>query len=372
VIRLHRLRALIGKELRELSRDRVALTIALAGPLLLMLLFGYGVSLDTERVPVAIVIERSTPETRDLAAAFGNARYFRSVFFHRRELAEQALAAGEVAGAVVVASDFTRTVLARGDAPVQVLVDGADARTGRMVARYAEGAVASWLGQRLLTRQTESFSWVQVQARMWFNAEAKSRNFIVPGVIALILSVSGTLLAALIVAREWERGTMEALLATPVLAGELILARTVSYLVLGLGGTVLTVALSVTVVEVPFRGSFLILALAASLFMLTALSLGFLVSGATRNRIAAGRLSLTTSYLPTIMLSGLLFDLRNAPEPIQWISHLVPARYFVSLLHTLFLAGNVWPVLLPDLAGLASIAAVLLLGVVRLNRKRLG
>ena len=184
--------------------------------------------------------------------------------------------------------------------------------------------------------------------------------------------MSGTLLAALIVAREWERGTMEALLATPVLAGELLLARTVSYLVLGLGGTALTVVLSVTVVEVPFRGSFLILTLAASLFMLTALSLGFLVSGATRNRIAAGRLSLTTSYLPTIMLSGLLFDLRNAPGPIQWISHLVPARYFVSLLHTLFLAGNVWPVLLPNLAGLALIATVLLLGVVRLNRKRLG
>ena len=370
--RRRRLRALILKEWREILRDPMALTIAIAGPAFLLLLFGFGVSLDTDRVKVAIVVEHSTPEARDLAGAFRNARYFHPVFFQERSLAEQALVEGRVAGVVVLAGDFARGVLAEASAPVQVLVDGVDGRTGAVVATYAEGAVANWLLQRVQARQSEHIPTAQIEPRTWFNPDLKSRNFMAPGIIALIMTVTGTLLAALVVAREWERGSMEALLATPAQPAELLIAKSGSYVLLGLGGMAVSLALATTVMEVPFRGSFIVLAVTAALFMLTALSIGFLVSSATRNQVAAGRLSLTLGYLPTVMLSGLLFDLRNAPQPIQWLSHLVPARYFVAILHTLFLTGDVWAVIVPNLAAMSLIAVVLLTCVVRLNRKRLG
>lgn len=370
--RLRRLRALIIKEWWSILRDPAAVGIAMVGPVLLLILFVYGVSLNTERVSVGIVIEQSTPEARDLAGAFRNARYFRPVFFQERLPAEQALSVGKVGGVVVLAGNFSRAALADGEAPVQVLVDGVDGRTGRTVATYVEGAVAKWLSQRVLTRQLTMAPGVQVASRVWFNPGLESRYFIAPGVIALIMMVTGTLLAALVVASEWEGGTMEAVLATPAMPSELLLAKIVSYVGLGIAGVGLAVALAVTVIGIPFRGSYLVLAAAASLFMLAALSMGFVVSGATKNRVSAGRLALTAGYLPTIMLSGLLFDLQNAPAPIQWISHLVPARYFVSILHSLFLVGNVWGVILPNLAGMGLLAFSLLALAVRLNRKRLG
>ena len=369
---LRRLEALFRKERREILRDPVGIAIAMGGPALLLFLFVYGVSLDTERVSVAIVVEQSTPEARDLAGAFHNASYFRATFFHERREAEQALAAGQVSGVVVLAGDFSRAALAEGEAPVQVLVDGVDGRTGRVVAAYVDSAVSKWLAQRVLARQTAGLPVAQLDSRIWFNPGIDSRYFMAPGVIALIMTVTGALLAALLVAREWERGTMEALLATPASPGELLLAKAGSYVGLGIAGMAVALALAILVIGVPFRGSYLVLAAAASLFMLAALSLGFVVSSATRNRVSAGRLTLTAGYLPTIMLSGLLFDLRNAPAPIQWISHLVAARYFVSTLHTLFLVGNVWPVILPDMAGMALIALLLLAVAMHLNHKRLG
>ena len=372
ILRLRRVAALLVKEWREIVRDPIAVIIALGGPALLLVLFVYGVSLDTERVSVAIVVEHSTPEARDLAGAFHNASYFRAVFFHQRREAERALAAGEVSGVVVLAGDFTRAALGEGQAPVQVLVDGVDGRTGRVVAAYVDGAVAKWLAQRALARQATGLPVAQLDSRIWFNPEIDSRFFVAPGIIALVMTVTGALLAALLVAREWERGTMEALLATPARPGELLLAKAASYVGLGTAGMGVALSLAILVIGVPFRGSYLVLAAAAALFMLAALGLGFVVSSATRNRVSAGRLTLTAGYLPTVMLSGLLFDLRNAPEPIQWISHLVAARYFVSTLHTLFLVGNVWPVILPNLAGMALIAALLLAAAMHLNRKRLG
>jgi ABC-2 type transport system permease protein len=369
---LHRVAALVVTEWREVVRAPFALLVAMAGPALLLVLFAYGVSLDTDRVSVAIVIEQSSPEARDLAGAFHNARYFRPVFFQQRDRAEQALAEGRVSGIVLLAGDFARAALGEGEAPVQILVDGADGRTGRIVASYADGAVARWLSQRVLARQSPGLPVAQPQTRIWFNPEVDSHYFTAPGMVALIMTVTGALLAALIVGREWERGTMEALLATPARPVELMLAKTICYTGLGVAGTALALLLAVLILAVPFRGSVLLLLACSTVFMVCALALGFLVSSATRNRASSARLVLTAGYLPTVMLSGLLFDLRNAPPAIQWISHLVPARYFVAILHTLFLAGDVWAIILPNLAAMALIAAVLLLLIAQLNRRRLG
>ncbi|MFO1061175.1 MAG: ABC transporter permease [Dongiaceae bacterium] len=369
---LRRVAALTLNEWREVVRAPFAVLVAMGGPAFLLVLFVYGVSLDTERVSVAIVIEQSSPEARDLAGAFYNARYFRPVFFQGRDRAERALADGRVSGVVVLAGDFARAALGEGEAPVQILVDGSDGRTGRTVASYVDGAVARWLAQRVLTRQSPGVPVAQPQTRIWFNPGIDSHYFTAPGMVALIMTVTGALLAALVVGREWERGTMEALLATRARPIELMLAKTICYTGLGVAGTAIALLLTVLIVEVPFRGSVLVLLACATVFMLCALALGFLVSSATRNRASAARLVLTTGYLPTVMLSGLLFDLNNAPAPIQWISHLVAARYFVSILHTLFLAGNVWAIILPNLGAMALIAAGLLLLVARINRRRLG
>jgi len=371
ISRARRIAALVLKEAREILRAPMPITIAFAGPAILLLLFAFGLSLDIEHVPVGIVIEQSTPEARDLAGAFKNVRYFHAVQFYDRRAAEEALVDGSIAGIVVLAGDFARAVLAGGGAPVQVLVDGVDGRTGRTVASYVDSAVANWLVQRALVGRSEGAPVAQAEARIWFNPETKSRYFLAPGLVALLMTVTGALLAGLIVAREWERGMMEALLATPAKAFDLLAAKLVAYLTLALAGMAVTLWLATTIMEVPFRGSFLIIAVAAALFMLSALSLGFLISAATRNQVRAGQVSLTLGYLPTVVLSGLLFDLRNAPEAIQWLSHVVAARYFVAILHTIFLAGDIWPVLVPNLIGMAAIAAILLAGVVRLSRKRL-
>ena len=282
--RARRIGALILKEAREIIRTPLPMTIAFAGPVILLLLFAFGLSLDIERVPVGIVIERSTPDARDLAGAFSNVRYFHAVHFVDRRAAEEAVIEGRIAGVVVLAGDFTRAVLAEGGAPVQVLVDGVDGRTGRMLASYVDSAVANWLLQRALVRRSDSPPTIQMEARIWFNPEIKSRLFLAPGLVALLMTVTGALLAGLIVAREWERGMMEALLATPARAFDLLAAKIVAYLTLALCGMAATLWLATSVMDVPFRGSFLVLAVAAALFMLCALSLGFIISAATRNR----------------------------------------------------------------------------------------
>jgi ABC-2 type transport system permease protein len=366
-----RFKALLVREYRQTFRTRGSIAIVFAGPALLLILFAYSVSLDIERVPVAIAIEQSTPEARDLAGAFYNARYFRPVFFEGRHAAEGALAEGDVSGVIVLAGDFARAALGGDQAPVQILVDGVDPRISRIVASYTESAVANWLAQRALVGRASGVDAVRTRSRVWFNAELESRYFLMPGLIVLLMTVVGPLLTALVIVREWESGTMEAMLATPMTSGDFIVAKVAWYLTLGLAAVMLMVGLTVHVTGVPFRGSILPIVLAGVLFMLCAVGLGAVISMAARAKVAATRLTLTTGYLPAYMLSGVLFDLRSAPEPIQWVSHLVPARYFVSILHTVMLAGDMWAVILPDLAGLALIALALLGCAAILIRKRL-
>ena len=369
--RLRRLRALCVMDFRRTMRNPIVITVALSAPAFLLLLFGYGVSLDTERVPVAIVIEQPTPEARDLSGSFQNARYFRSIFFNDRRAAERALLGGEVNGIVVITGDFTRTALGNGGAPVQIIVDGVDARTGRTVVSYVEGAVTNWLVQRTQSGRSGIADPMRIRPRIWFNAEIKSRNFLVPGVIALLMTIVGPLLSALAVARDWERGTMEALLATPMTMTELLVAKIVVFLAFGVASMALTLSLAVYVLEVPFRGSLSPVVAAASLFMLSALGIGLAISCFARTRLRAAQLTLALGYLPAYMLSGFIFDLRSMPEPVQWLSHLISARYFVSILHTVMLAGDVWPVIVPNLLGMAAIS-LLALGAAALGvRKRL-
>jgi ABC-2 type transport system permease protein len=254
---------------------------------------------------------------------------------------------------------------------VQVIVNGVDANNARLVLGYVQGVWSSWLEKESLSTGRDLNIPVQVQQRVWFNSELRSRNFIVPGLIAIIMTLIGTLLTAMIMAREWERGTMEAVLVTPVTIREVILGKLIPYYLLGMGGMVLSVVMAVFLFDVPLRGSLSVLFFASSLFLFAALGMGLLISVVAKNQFVAGQAAIISTFLPAFILSGFLFDISSMPAPVQVITHVIPARYFIAILQTLFLAGNVWPVILPNAAALLVMAGMFLGLSRRKSRKRL-
>ena len=366
-----RLRGLVRKEALQILRDPSSIAIAFALPLLLLLLFGYGISLDARRVPIGLVIENPTPVASSFAASFGSSPYFEPRRFVHRRMAEDALYRGEVAAVVVLRSDFGRRVFDTRGAPVQVLLNGTDANTARLIAGYAEGAWRAWLEQVALRAGVETAAPVVVESRVWFNAAVRSRDFLVPGLIAIIMTLIGALLTALVIAREWERGTMEALLVTPVSASEILLGKLLPYFVLGMGGMALSVAMAIGLFGVPFRGSYIALTLSSALFLLAALGMGLLISTLTKNQFVAGQVAIIATFLPAFILSGFIFDIESMPALVQAITHVIAARYFVAILQTVFLAGDVWTVILPNAAALALMALFFLALTRRRTRKSL-
>ena len=366
-----RLRGLLRKEVLQIVRDPSSIAIAFVLPIVLLLLFGYGISLDARNVPVALVIENPTAETASFAAAFASSPYFEPHTLRHRKEAEAALLAGDVAAVVVLRSDFSRRYTDPRGAPIQVLVNGSDANTARLVTGYIEGAWRTWAAEVARKAGDPIIAPVVVQPRVWFNPAIRSRNFLVPGLIAIIMTLIGALLTALVVAREWERGTMEALLVTPVTTSELLLGKLIPYFVLGMGGMALSVGMAIVLFGVPFQGSFLVLTLASALFLLAALGMGLFISTVSRNQFVAGQIAIVVTFLPAFILSGFIFDIQSMPTIVQWITHVVAARYFVAILQTSFLAGNVWSVIIPNALALTVMAAFFLGMTWRATRMRL-
>jgi ABC-2 type transport system permease protein len=328
------------------------------------------VSLDAKRIRIALLVEQTSPETAAFSAEFFRSEYFRPVLFSQQPAAEQALLAGEVQGIVTLKADFARQ-LQLGKAPIQLLVNGVDANTGRLMEGYLQGVWRGWLAHRAALAGEELKAPVRVESRVWFNSELRSRNFLVPGLIAIIMTLTGALLTAMVVAREWERGTMEALMVTPATAGELLIGKLVPYFMLGMGSMAVSVAMAVWLFKVPLVGSLWVLSGAAALFLLVALAMGLLISSVTRNQFAAGQVALLSTFLPAFILSGFLFYIDSMPQVVRLLTYLVAARYFVAILQTVFLAGDVWSVVLPNALALALMAALLLALTRRAGRKRL-
>jgi len=258
-----------------------------------------------------------------------------------------------------------------GDAQVQVVVHGTDANLARIVQAYAHGAVSQWAARRGGEGRGLATGSAVVQNRLWFNEAHESRWFLVPGLIVLIMTLIGALLTALVMAREWERGTLEALFVTPVRVDEILLGKTVPYFVLGMIGLVLCILAAKFLFHVPFRGSVWVLGGASVLYLLVSLGIGLLISSTTKSQFVASEATMLVTFMPSLMLSGFLFDLRSMPAVVRVLTYALPARYYVALLQTLFLAGNVWSVILPNAAVLAGMAAVLLFLTRRITRKRL-
>lgn len=367
---LRRVAALVRKEAFQLVRDPSSIAIGVVMPVLLILLFGYALSLDVRAVPVAVVLEEPSPAASELAAGFRLSPYFDAEVVTSMPYAEELMLDRKIDGIIRLRGDFSRR-LANGDAAVQILVHGSDANRARIIEAYAEGAIGQWSSRRSAEGKALSIGAVTVQTRLWFNEADDSHYFLVPGLIVLIMTLIGAFLTTLVMAREWERGTFEAMFVTPVRTGEILLSKMIPYFILGIGGLVLCILAAKFLFEVPFRGSVLVLAGASTLYLLVSLAIGLLISSATKSQFVSSMVTLVVTFLPAMMLSGFLFDLRSMPDFVRWISYALPARYYVALLQTIFLTGDVWSVIWPNAGILAAMAALLLAATRAVTRKRL-
>ncbi len=368
---LRRILALVRKESWQVVRDPSSIAVGIVMPMILLVLFGYGLSFDLKNLPVALVMEESSASARSAVSGFELSDYFETHQVKTMAEAERMLMNKTVNGIVRIPMQFARDMEA-GTPEIQFVVNGSDANTARIALGYAQGAIGAAMARQAAEGKAVSTgASIDLQTRLWFNEANDSTYFLVPGLIVLVMTLIGALLTALVMAREWERGTFEALFVTPARPGEILLGKTVPYFVLGMLGLGLSVIGSQVLFGVPLRGSLWILVVVSMLYLLVALGIGLLISSATKNQFVASQITLVVTFLPAMMLSGFMFDIRSMPYAIQIITHIFPARYFVSVLQTLFLAGDIWPIILPNAAVLAVMATGLMTASVFATRKKL-
>ena len=363
---VRRLSALVVKEFAQIVRDPSTFLIAFVLPMILLFMFGYAVSLDTSRTRVALVVQDSSAEALGLAQAYLNSPYFDVTMARTIAPVREKMVDGEARAIIVIPQDFGKGMQTGHAPPIQIITDGSQPNTASFVAAYAEGVRATWAGEDMRGEPPLTLS-----TRVWYNPGLKSRYFLVPGSIAIVMTMIGTLLTALVVAREWERGTMEAMMATPISMAEFIASKVVPYYLLALASMTLCTLIAVFFFGVPFRGSVFALFAIASAFLMPALGLGLFISAATKSQFVASQIALLTAFLPTFLLSGFIYEIASMPWPIQALTYIVPARYLIPSLQTVFLAGDLWGVILPNIGILIGFGIVFFLMSFRVTRRSL-
>ena len=374
---LTRLLAVAKKELLHIVRDTRSLGIVVVMPVALMLLFGYGVNLDLKRIPICVYDQDGSQQSQDLLKRFQASEYFRIIraVNNNAEIA-RALDSGEARMGFVVPWDFSRRLNGGGSVDVQAVVDATDNNTANVLMGYTQAVVQGyssdvqleWLQAHGQPVQPTPLS---IQTRTWYNEDLESSAFIVPGVLALVMSVIGAFLTSLTIAREWERGSMEQLISTPLTSMEIMLGKLAPYFLLGMLDVAVCVVIAVGWFHVPFRGSYLTLGLCSALFLIVVLSLGFFISVIAKSQLAASQVALIITFLPAFLLSGFLFAIEQMPIALQWITRILPARYYVSILKKIFLKGTTAANLGSDLWPLVAFAILLALIATRSFHKRL-
>ena len=369
-----RLRALIQKEFWQLWRDKSNLLLAIVLPAMLILLFGYGISMDVKNVPVAVVLEDSSPQAREVLEGFNGSEYISSVMTRDMPDAQKLFVAHKVEAIVRIPNDFSIS-LARSQVHIQVIVNGVDAQRASVINGYIQAAIGMWQAKRIDRAggmlHKASIGQVVIDQRQWFNDANTSTWYLTPGLIVLIMTIIGAFLTALVMAREWERGTLEAIFVTPVQPFEILLAKIIPYLCVGMLGLALCILAARFLFQVPILGSIWIILFSSILYLMASLGLGLLISSVTKNQFLASQVALISSFMPAMMLSGFMFDLRNVPMVIQVVSQIFPATHFMELIKSLFLAGNIWSQIIKDCA-ILIVQSVLLLGLaLRFTRKQL-
>lgn len=353
-------------------RDKSNLAVGLLLPVALILLFGYGLSFDVKNAPVAVVLEDRSPTAREVVNGLQGSAYLVPVFAANMVEAEKLMMAGTVDSIVRVPIDFSRRLNA-GGAQIQLVLNGVDSSSAQTIEGYVGGAIGAWVQHQVdrAGNKPAGAGSVEVVQRMWFNEAGDSRWFLVPGLIVLVLTLIGGFLTSLLIAREWERGTLESLFVTPVRPMEIVLSKITPYMAVGTIDLGLCLLAAHFLFHVPMRGSLVVVVIAGLLYLLVSLLLGLLISGVTRNQFQASQIALLTSFMPAMMLSGFVFDLRNVPVMIQVISQLLPATHFMQLIKTLFMAGDHWPMIFRNCGILALYTLVLLYATGRTLRKTL-
>lgn len=339
MLSMTRLLAMARKESIQLRRDPRSLMMAFAVPLFLLVFFGYAISFDVRELRLAVLNDDGAPPSRELVEAFTASGYFRIVSrLTRHAEAERTLDRGEATAVLHIPTTFTRDLAAGRTAPVQLLLDGGDANTATIALNYADAIVARYSAEVVLQGRRLQPA-ITGEARVWYNPTLESQKMVVPGLIAVIMSIIAAMLTALTIAREWERGTMEQLAATPVHRLEVIFGKLLPYLVIGLIDVTLATLVGVTLFGVPLHGNLILLGAMTILFLLGALGLGIFISAALRSQVLATQVAMVATYLPALLLSGFIFDIASMPRALQLFTYIIPARYYVTVTRGIFLKG---------------------------------
>lgn len=372
-----RVRAVIRKEVKHILRDPRSLIMALAEPMLMLMLFGYALTLDVDRIPTLIYDQDQSAQSRDLVQKFAASRFFQiEAFVHDYGAIERGINRNRVFMGIVIPPRYGQNIAGDQNTSVQILIDGSDSNTASIALGYVNSVIRTYslsVRNRAENRHAGFGISVPVDARMrvWYNSTLESKNYVIPGLIAVMLMLISALLTSLTIAREWEMGTMEQLLSTPLRPAELVLGKMGAYFLVGAVDTVIAVVVGLFLFNVPFRGSILLLACTSCIFLFGALCWGILLSAITKQQLLAYQLGIVTSFLPSFLLSGFLYAIENMPGWIQFLTHFVPARYFVTILKGVFLRGVGFGVLWVDVSFLIAFSSVVFLTATLKLRQKL-
>lgn len=362
--------ALIRKEFFQIVRDPSSILIAFVLPLILLLIYMYGINLDTIKVKLGIKNDDPSPEVQTLVKSFNKNRYVQTVTYYNKEQMQDDLVGSKIRAFVVIPNDFSRQ-LARGQiADLQVVTDGAEVNLSYYATAYVNTIALQWLMDKKHSGVAKP-PLISPEVRYWFNQEINSRYFIGPGSIAITMTLTGLLLTALVISREWERGTMESLLTAKTKKIHIVLSKYIAYFVLGMASMAFSVFMCIVVFQIPFRGNHFILLVVCGLFLFTSLGFGLLISTNARDQFLASQIALALGFLPVLMLSGLFYEINSMPRIMQEFTKIIPARYFVSFIQSEFMAGTIWKIVLINSLYLAILGMILFGLVMKSTKMRL-
>ncbi len=344
----------VKKEFKQIIKDPSSILIAFIMPLVLLFLFGYGINFDTNTVKIGVVDNDNTEITRDIKRSLQNTRYLDCYFYKTTNEATKFLTKGQIRGYAVFPINFTKEFKKNlkssnlGRAKIQIITDGTEPNTAKFVSSYIQGAFNSWVSYKNsnFKNPPQKSSSINVITRAFYNPPLKSSYFILPGSLAIIMTLTGTMLTALVVAREWERGTMEALLTTEMTRGEFVFAKYVAYFILGFLSIIFCLFIIIVIAKVPFYGNYFALLITSGIFMLTSIGTGLLISTIFKDQFTSSQMAGTIGFMPSMMLSGLIYEIDSAPKFIRFLSWFIPAKYYVSSTTSLFLSGTILKVLI--------------------------